>query len=104
MKRENLFLLFLTQRVDDKTFIGFGDLSNIKIYSVSPRISNSAYRPRRIFLVSTIVNRKTLVWKSIILTYCLVLKPSRDHPECTTQIQTWPHVLTNNRLSKLFNI
>ena len=33
-----------------------------------------------------IVNRKTLVWKSIILTYCLVLKPSRDQSECTTQI------------------
>ena len=48
-----LFLLLLTQGVDDKTFIGFGDLSNIKIYSVSPRISNSGYRPRRIFLVST---------------------------------------------------
>ena len=42
MKRENLFLLLLTHGGDDKTFIGFGDLSNIKIYSVSPRISNSA--------------------------------------------------------------
>ena len=42
MKRENLFFLLLTQGGDDKTFIGFGDLSNIKIYSVSPRISNSA--------------------------------------------------------------
>ena len=28
--------------VDDKTFIGFGDLSNIKIYSVSLIISDSA--------------------------------------------------------------
>ena len=45
-----LFLLLLTQGVDGKTFIGFVDFSNIKIYSVSPSLGLSA---RRIFIIST---------------------------------------------------
>ena len=44
--------MYCIRNVEDKTFIGFGDLSGGKIYSVSSRISNSA-SPRRIFHVST---------------------------------------------------